>query len=75
VYAFPPELDLEGELVLVYGLEETTEWSVILPRIQAERGRARARAGVGGLPMDSEPRPRADVDRTQGSRPYLEIFR
>lgn len=47
VYAFPPDLDLEGELVLVYGLEETTAWSGILPRIQAERARARARAGIG----------------------------
>jgi hypothetical protein len=48
VYAFPPDLDLEGDLVLVYGLEETTAWSTILPRIQAERARARARAGIGG---------------------------
>lgn len=62
VYAFPPELDLEGELVLVYGLEETTEWSGILSRVQAERGRARARAGIGDPPR-------------QGSRPYFEIFR
>lgn len=70
VYAFPPDVDLEGDLVLVYGLEETTAWSSILPRIQAERGRARARAGIGGstavLPQDSA---------AQGSRPYLEIFR
>lgn len=75
VYAFPPELDLEGELVLVYGLEETTEWSAILPRIQAERGRARARAGVGGSPPDTEPQPHSPASTTQGSRPYLEIFR
>lgn len=48
VYAFPPELDLDGELVLVYGLEETTAWAAILSRVQAERARARARAGIGG---------------------------
>ena len=44
VYAFPPEVDLESELVLVYGFDQTDEWSGILPRIQAERARARARA-------------------------------
>lgn len=47
VYAFPPEVDLESELVVVYGLVESREWNVILNRVQAERARARARAGVG----------------------------
>jgi len=47
VYAFSSEVDLEVDLTLAYGLEQTNEWSGILPRIQAERGRARARAGVG----------------------------
>ena len=46
VYRYPGDIDLESDLVLVYGLEETTQWSSILPRIQAERGRVRARAGV-----------------------------
>jgi hypothetical protein len=41
-------VDLERELVLVYGLAESAQWSVILPRVQAERARVRARAGVGG---------------------------
>lgn len=47
VYRFAERVDLESELVLVYGLEETSQWSVILPRIQAERARVRSRAGVG----------------------------
>jgi hypothetical protein len=47
VYRFAESLDLESDLVLVYGLEETSQWDAILPRIQAERARVRARAGVG----------------------------
>ncbi|MDE3004044.1 MAG: hypothetical protein OXU33_03145 [Gemmatimonadota bacterium] len=47
VYAFPPDVDLESELVLVYGFDQTSAWSGILPRIQSERARARARATVG----------------------------
>ena len=45
VYAFG-DVDLESSLTLVYEFDESTEWSQILPRIQAERARARARAGV-----------------------------
>ncbi|MEM7417864.1 MAG: hypothetical protein AAF389_20420 [Gemmatimonadota bacterium] len=45
VYAFGAEVDLESDLVLAYGFDETTTWSSLLTRIQAERGRARARAG------------------------------
>jgi len=44
VYAFPSDVDLESELVLVYGFDQTSSWSGILPRIHAERARARARA-------------------------------
>lgn len=44
VYAFPTNVDLESELVLVYGFDQTSAWSGILPRIQGERARARARA-------------------------------
>jgi hypothetical protein len=47
VYAFPGMIDLEADLVLAYELEESSSWSGILTRVQAERGRARARAGVG----------------------------
>lgn len=48
LYRYAGEVDLESDLVLMYGLEETGQWSSILPRIQAERGRVRARAGLGG---------------------------
>lgn len=43
VYAFAEGVDLESDLVVVYGLVESGAWSAILPRIQAERARARAR--------------------------------
>lgn len=46
VYYFPDPVDLEANLTLAYGLEQTNEWAAILPRIQAERARARSRAGT-----------------------------
>jgi len=46
VYSFEGEVDLESEMVLAYGLEQTRAWGAILPRIQAERARARARSGI-----------------------------
>ena len=48
LYLYPGTIDLESDLVLVYRLQEASQWSSILPRIQAERGRVRARAGLGG---------------------------
>jgi hypothetical protein len=48
VYAFPAELDLEQPLLVEYGLETASGWEEILRRLEAERGRARARAGLGG---------------------------
>ncbi len=48
VYSFSSEVDLESDLTLLYGLDQTSAWSVILPRIQAERVRARGRAGGRG---------------------------
>lgn len=47
VYAFPADVDLESDLILVYGFEQTDAWTRILPRVQAERARARARATRG----------------------------
>jgi len=46
VYDFGGAIDLESSLLLVYEFDESAQWSQILPRIQAERARARARAGV-----------------------------
>ena len=47
VYAFPPDLAMEEDLVLVYGLDQSGSWSSVLSRVRAESARARARAGVG----------------------------
>lgn len=47
VYAFPGA-DVESDLVLEYQGEESGSWSSILRRVQVERARARARAGVDG---------------------------
>jgi hypothetical protein len=47
VYAFPAEVDLEQSLVVDYGTELGTGWDEVLRRLEAERGRARARAGLG----------------------------
>ena len=47
VYAFGPDVDLEPDLVVVYGLVESAQWQAILPRVQAERARVRARGRDG----------------------------
>ena len=44
IFAFSPEVDLESDLTVMYGLVENAGWSVILTRVQAERSRARSRA-------------------------------
>lgn len=44
VYAFAGAVDLESDLVVAYGLVESGAWMAILPRVQAERARAAARA-------------------------------
>jgi hypothetical protein len=46
VYSFGGGIDLESSLVLAYQFDQSTQWAAILPRIQAERARALARAGV-----------------------------
>lgn len=52
VYAFPGDIDLEADLQLAYQLEQTSSWAGIITRVQAERGRARARAGIGSGAAD-----------------------
>jgi hypothetical protein len=54
VYDFGSGVDLEREIVLVYGLNESAQWSVILPRVQAERARVLARAGAGAAPAQPD---------------------
>lgn len=44
VYAFGEGVDLESEVVVVYGLVESTQWAAILPQVRSERARAAARA-------------------------------
>jgi hypothetical protein len=46
VYRFSPTVDLESDLVVAYGSQETPQWNAILSRVQAERARVRARAGI-----------------------------
>lgn len=69
VYAFAGQVDLESELIVAYGTEQSREWDVILPRVQAERARARARAGI-----SSGERVNPELPR-QTSSSYLEILR
>lgn len=57
VYAFSSDLDLESDLVLAYGLQQGGNWPAILSRVQAERARARARAGIGEPGEDPGGRP------------------
>jgi hypothetical protein len=63
VYAFSGDVDLESDLVVVYGLVESGEWGAIVPRLRAERARVRARAAggsgsdPGGEPQTSSPYP------------------
>lgn len=45
VYAFRSGVDLESDLTVAYGPVESDQWRVILPRVQAERARARSRGG------------------------------
>jgi hypothetical protein len=45
VYAFPPQVDLEGELAVEYQDVRSRAWDRVLPEIQAERNRIRARSG------------------------------
>lgn len=48
VFFYAGSIDLESDLVLAYGQEQATQWTQILPRIQAERARVRSRAGLPG---------------------------
>jgi hypothetical protein len=44
IYSFEGTVDLESEITLAYGLDQTAVWSVIRTRIQAERTRAHGRS-------------------------------
>ncbi len=49
IYAFP-EVDLDQEFEVEYRTVRSSAWAGILPRVRAERGRVRGRAGGGGRP-------------------------
>ncbi len=46
VYAFDPGLDLETDLEVEYRETRSRSWDGILPQVEAERARARSRAGL-----------------------------
>jgi hypothetical protein len=48
LYAFPVEVDVEGDLAVEYMETRSQDWERVLPRIQTERARIRARAPRGG---------------------------
>jgi hypothetical protein len=56
IYRFPGTVDLESDLVVAYGSQETSQWAAILSRVQAERGRVRARSGIGRGASQAGPR-------------------
>ena len=62
IYAFDRGIDLETDLAVQYGAERNAGWEHILPVLQAERAKVRARAGTQG-------------SQVQSSRPYFRIFR
>jgi hypothetical protein len=47
VYAFPEDIDLEQSISVEYATESSSPWEEILRTLEAERTRARARAGLG----------------------------
>ncbi|MBT8403289.1 MAG: hypothetical protein KJP18_05490 [Gemmatimonadetes bacterium] len=60
VYRFPSGVDPSLDMVILFGNSRSRSWSDVLPRLDAERARVRARAGGG---------------RSQISRPNFLIFR
>lgn len=70
VYVFPSGVDLESDLIVAYGLVQSQAWSSILPRVRAERTRARARAGVAMVLTGRRP-----TQSSAASSSYLAIFR
>jgi hypothetical protein len=45
VYVFDSRIDYDQPITVRYGLEQSDAWSAIIPRLEVERGRVRARAG------------------------------
>jgi hypothetical protein len=47
IYAFPPEVRLDADLEVEYHEVRSRDWARVLPAIEAEQARVRARAGGG----------------------------
>ena len=60
VYRFPSGVDPTLDMVVLFGNSRSRSWADVLPRLDAERARVRARAGGGGI---------------QSSKPNFLIFR
>ena len=46
VFVYPPGIDLESELTVLYADQRSDAWSRVLLRVQAERARIRVRGGT-----------------------------
>lgn len=55
VYLFSDAVDLEMELVVEFGPASSSAWHSIVPRLETERARVRARAGSGARNPSSRP--------------------
>jgi hypothetical protein len=65
LYLFAGDVDLEAELVVEFGTGRSEAWTRILPRLETERARVRARAG-GASDRDSRARNFRDMARGHG---------
>lgn len=48
IYAFDARVDYQLPIIIRYGLEQSDQWMNIVPKLEVERARIRARAGSGG---------------------------
>lgn len=48
VYVFEAQFAYELPIIVHYALQQSDEWVRILPKLEEERAKARARAGIGG---------------------------
>jgi hypothetical protein len=45
IYLFEPGIDYDQPMVVRYGIEESSEWNRIIPRLEVERAKVQARVG------------------------------
>jgi hypothetical protein len=56
IYAFDSRMDYQLPIVIRYALEQSDQWMNIVPRLEVERSRIRARSGGGGSNLHHGPR-------------------